>query len=75
MVFTIRGHLLWKYLSLGARACLRHMSPVTRADSDASVMFSRQDKQIGSDLTKEAGWKATKGTHFKKHFVAFYEFS
>ena len=54
MVFTIRGHLLWKYLSMGARDCLRHMSPVTRADSDASVMFSRQDKQIGSDMTKEA---------------------
>ena len=31
---------------------LRHMSPWP--DNDASVMFSRQDKQIGSDLTKEA---------------------
>ena len=49
MVFTIRGHLSWKYPGTGCATC-RHDQP----DNDASLMFSRQDKQIGSDLTKEA---------------------
>ena len=79
MVFTIRGHYLgnaspWEP---GTACTTHHMSPVTRADNDASLMFPRQDKQIGSDnsdVTKEAemaGYKSTHCPHLVKHFLHF----
>ena len=66
-----------KCLTMGARDWLHHMSPVTRADNDASLMFPRQDKQIGSDnsdVTKEAemaGYKSIHCPHLVKHFLHF----